>query len=80
LEHLWVLPNAMGGGVSRALFAHALERARVLGFESMEIESDPNAEGFYERMGARRVGVNVTELEGQRRELPVLFYEIAQVA
>ena len=29
LEHLWVLPEAMGGGVGCALFAHALERARA---------------------------------------------------
>ena len=80
LEHLWVMPDAMGSGVGRALFTHGLERARALGFESLEIESDPNAEGFYERMGARRVGVNVTELEGRRRELPVLLYEIDPVA
>jgi GNAT superfamily N-acetyltransferase len=79
LEHLWVLPAAMNRGVGRALFTHALERARALGFQSLEIESDPNAAGFYERMGARRVGVNVTELEGQRRELPLLIYEIARV-
>src|SRR5258705_11031672 len=45
LEHLWVLPAAMRGGVGRALFAHACERARALGFHSLEIESDPNAEG-----------------------------------
>ena len=76
LEHLWVLPEAMGRGVGRALFVHALKRARALGFQSLEIESDPNAEGFYQRMGARRVGANVTEMDGRRRELPVLVYEI----
>jgi hypothetical protein len=27
-------------------------------------------------MGARRVDAHITELEGQRRELPVLVYEI----
>jgi len=47
-----------------------------LGFRSLKIESDPNAEDFYQRMGARHVGASVTELEGQRRELPVLIYEI----
>jgi GNAT superfamily N-acetyltransferase len=79
LEHLWVLPGAMRGGVGRALFAHALERARALGFSSLRIESDPNAEGFYQKMGARRIGASITELEGQRRELPVLSYEIRPV-
>jgi len=76
LEHLWVLPQAMRRGVGRALFVHAVERARALGFETLEIESDPNAAGFYQQMGARHVGATVTELEGRSRELPVLIYEI----
>jgi len=75
LEHLWVLPAAMGKGVGRALFEHAVQRAKVLGITAIEIESDPNAEKFYERMGARRIGKNVTELGGKQRELPVLIYE-----
>ena len=59
LLHLWVLPEAMRRGVGRSLFSHALERARNLGFRELEIESDPNAEGFYQRMGAQRVGTSV---------------------
>ena len=42
----------------------------------LEIESDPNAEGFYQRMGAHRIGVNIKELDGQRRKLPVLICRI----
>lgn len=80
LEHLWVLPHAMQRGVGRALFFHAVQQARVLGFETLEIESDPNAAGFYERMGARRVATALTELEGQPRELPVLVYKICRAA
>src|ERR1041385_3924590 len=56
LEHLWVLPDAMGQSVGRSLFHHAVERARELGFREMQIESDPNAEKFYRHMGARRIG------------------------
>src|SRR6266566_6043695 len=78
LQHLWVLPDAMGQGVGRFLFTHALERARVLGFGILEIESDPNADGFYQRMGARRIGTHVTALERQQRELPILVYEVDQ--
>jgi GNAT superfamily N-acetyltransferase len=73
LPHFWVLPEAMNRGVGRSMFIHALRRSRVLGFKSVEIESDPNAEGFYHRMGARRIRTTVTELEGERRELPVLL-------
>lgn len=75
LVHLWVLPEWMGRGIGRALFRHAIERAKALGFQKVAIESDPNAEGFYLRMGARRVGESVQMVEQQRRELPVLMYE-----
>jgi ribosomal protein S18 acetylase RimI-like enzyme len=75
LEHLWVLPGAMGQGIGRALFTHAVQRAKALGLEAIEIESDPNAEKFYEQMGARRFSVNITELDGQSRALPLLIYD-----
>lgn len=75
LEHLWVLPEAMGRGVGRILFEHAATQASAAKFTFLEIESDPNAAGFYERMGARRTGTVVTEAGGRRRELPVLLYE-----
>ena len=80
LVHLWVLPDAMGCGVGRTLFSHALERARESGCRTLEIESDPNAEGFYQHMGAHRVGASIKELDGQRRELPILIYGICPVA
>ena len=76
LLHLWVRPDWMGRGVGRSLFHHALERAKALGFRELEIESDPNAEGFYERLGARRVGASIKEMDGQKRELPILIYEM----
>jgi GNAT superfamily N-acetyltransferase len=56
LRDLWVEPGAMGRGVGAALFAHMRGQARVLGYSAVRIESDPNAEGFYVRMGARRIG------------------------
>ena len=76
LMHLWVLPAEMGRGVGRSLFLHAVKRAKVLGFQKLEIESDPNAEGFYLRIEARRVTSVVREIEKQPRELPILAYEI----
>jgi GNAT superfamily N-acetyltransferase len=80
LGHLWILPEAMGRGIGRALFEHAAGEARRLGFQIITIEADPNAEGFYRRMGARRVGTNVTQVEGDRRELPLLIYALQTLA
>lgn len=76
LEHLWVLPERMGTGVGRALLEHAAGRAADLGAETLGIEADPNAEGFYRRMGARRVGETTYELDGRERILPLLALDI----
>ena len=76
LEHLWVSPEHIGTGIGRALFDHAVRKAAALGATILSIEADPNAEGFYRRMGARRVGENVYEIEGHRRELPLLILEV----
>jgi GNAT superfamily N-acetyltransferase len=76
LDHLWIAPPAMGRGIGRALFEHAVAQARGLDHRTLKMEADPNAEGFYTRMGARRAGVTVTSIEGQRRELPLLLYAL----
>jgi GNAT superfamily N-acetyltransferase len=76
LEHLWVLPEFIGTGVGRALFDHAVRRAAASGAEVLGIESDPNAEGFYLRMGARRVGEVSYPMDGQRRTLPLLAVDV----
>jgi GNAT superfamily N-acetyltransferase len=55
LEDLWVDGKWIGRGVGRLLFAHALVEARGLGLESLAWEAEPNAVGFYERMGARQL-------------------------
>lgn len=72
LEHLWVLPEAMGCGVGRALFEQAAGFARQQGATALEVESDPHATGFYRRMGCQLVGETVYDLDGQPRRLPLL--------
>lgn len=51
LEDLWVDPPAMGRGIGARLFRRAVERARACGATRLEWEAEPNAVGFYEKMG-----------------------------
>ena len=78
LEHLWVSPDWMGQGIGRALFRHAAKRAAARGALSLTIEADPNAEPFYRRMGAVRRGVIATEIDGRRRDLPILTVDLTK--
>jgi GNAT superfamily N-acetyltransferase len=72
LDHLWVAPEHIGSGVGKQLFLHALQNASRRSVSEIEILSDPNAEGFYRKMGAHRIGETVSEIEGELRTLPLL--------
>jgi len=52
LMHLFVEPTALGRGVGRALFSTAIEWTRAQSRRTLLIASDPNAVGFYRRLGA----------------------------
>jgi len=43
---------------------------------ALELSADPNAEGFYQRMGATRIGEVRSEIEGQARVLPRMRIEL----
>lgn len=75
LRDLWVGPQDIGGGAGRALFHAACEVARTLPADRLRIVADPNAEGFYIRMGARRVGEEASEVVDGRR-LPILVLDL----
>ena len=62
LEDLWVEPSAIGSGGGRLLFEHAVDVARSGGASALEIDADPNAVGFYERMGAVQIGETASKL------------------
>ena len=56
VERMFVAPAAMGKGIGRALMDWLIAEARALGLSVIDIDADPEAVGFYERLGARRVG------------------------
>ncbi len=72
LENLWVMPEFMGRGIGKDLFLNALELARLRGHEMFRLEADPNAAGFYEKMGMHKVAERHYELDGQPRILPLM--------
>jgi ribosomal protein S18 acetylase RimI-like enzyme len=72
LDNLWVLPEFIGQRIGGELFQHALERSRAGGASVLRIESDPNAQKFYEKMGAQKIGEERSEVDGQPRILPIM--------
>jgi GNAT superfamily N-acetyltransferase len=76
LEHMWVRPAHIGTGIGKELFLDAMERASKLNVNEVELSADPNAAGFYERMGAQQIGEVDSEIDGQTRKLPRMKVEI----
>jgi GNAT superfamily N-acetyltransferase len=77
LDNLFVEPDAIGQGFGKRLWQHAVATARQLGFTTLRIESDPNAEPFYLAMGAYRVG-SVPSSVWPGRQLPVLHFSVVE--
>jgi N-acetylglutamate synthase-like GNAT family acetyltransferase len=75
LEHMWVTPGSIGTGIGKELFLDAMDRAATLEVREIEISADPNAAGFYERMGASQIGETDASIDGQVRKLPRLRIE-----
>ena len=73
LEHMWVLPKYTGKGIGKQLMNTVIEYCGDAGIRTLRIESDPNARGFYEKMGARLTGF--VEAKPRPRKLPVLELE-----
>jgi len=61
LADLWVEPDWIGEGVGSGLFHRAAEHARETGARIMEWEAEPNALGFYDKMGARHLRDGTSE-------------------
>jgi GNAT superfamily N-acetyltransferase len=75
LDDLFVEPAAMGKGVGRHLWRHAVATATKLGCSEMVWQSDPQAEGFYLAMGAQRAGESESTVTPGRL-LPLMRFQL----
>jgi GNAT superfamily N-acetyltransferase len=77
LRHFFVDPPLIGSGLGRMMWEHAIARAARLGYERLIIQSDPNAEGFYRKLGAERIG-EVPSGARPGRMLPLLLFRLSE--
>jgi ribosomal protein S18 acetylase RimI-like enzyme len=76
IDNLWVIPEFIGKGIGKKLFLHAMESSRQRGHKTLRLEADPNAFGFYEKMGMHKIGERQSEVDGQPRTLPIMEMEL----
>jgi GNAT superfamily N-acetyltransferase len=69
LDHIFIDPAHLKCGIGRKLMAHAKEIAKQKGAQEMTIYVDPYAAGFYEKIGARKIGMLESSIKG--RSIPI---------
>ncbi|KIC50200.1 hypothetical protein RA29_09920 [Tateyamaria sp. ANG-S1] len=79
INKLFVAPEGMGKGVGRALVQWAIETAHAGGATRIEIEADPGAVPFYQRMGAHEIGRVPSEAIADRM-LPLMQIDLTDLA
>ncbi|MGB3774269.1 MAG: GNAT family N-acetyltransferase [Leeuwenhoekiella sp.] len=74
LDFLFVEPEFMGQGYGKILILNLLERVEHSEYETILVDSDPNAEGFYAKLDFLKIG----ELESsiKNRFLPIMELKI----
>jgi len=77
LGHFFVDPAVLRQGVGTRLWEDAVEQATSRGYQRLYVQSDPNAESFYLRLGAERIG-DVPSAVRAGRMLPLLMFELAE--
>jgi GNAT superfamily N-acetyltransferase len=76
VAQFFIAPEALRGGLGRRLWRHLERTARNAGARRLEVDSDPNAEGFYLAMGMMRRG-EAPSGSIANRLLPYLVKELA---
>jgi N-acetylglutamate synthase-like GNAT family acetyltransferase len=71
LAHVFVEPGRLREGHGRRLVEHAKDAARARGWQSLLVESDPNAREFYLTCGGTQIGT-VASGSIRGRRLPLI--------
>jgi GNAT superfamily N-acetyltransferase len=65
LEHIFILPEFIGQGIGTDLMAEVKHICSKTKIDRLYIFSDPNAKGFYDKIGARYLNESPSSIEGR---------------
>ena len=74
IGHFWIAPTYIGQGIGSRLLIALIRFAKKAGIKQLYSVADPNALGFYKKMGFTLIGKQESKPVG--RYLPVLVLEI----
>lgn len=74
LDHIFIDPRFLKQGIGSQLIRHLIENQEKKGVRQIKILVDPNAAGFYDKIGAKLVEYVPSNIEG--RLIPLYLLEI----
>lgn len=72
LEHIFMMPEHIGIGVGFVLIGVLKEKCKEMKINKINIFVDPNAQGFYDKLGACYIGESPSSIKGRM----VSLYEL----
>jgi ribosomal protein S18 acetylase RimI-like enzyme len=70
LDNLFIVPEYIGKGFGKYLMADFLNRMKNEKFEKITLDSEPNAENFYLKIGFKKIGEFETSIKN--RFMPIM--------
>ena len=70
LDNLFILPAYIGKGLGKYLMNDFLNRMKKENFEKITLDSEPNAEDFYLKLGFKKIGEFETSIKN--RFMPIM--------
>lgn len=74
LDHFFIQPDYIGKGIGSELISFVKGICREKRIKCLYVFSDPNAKGFYNKIGAVYIGETSSSIEG--RKLPLFKLEV----
>ena len=78
LDHFFVSPDYIGRGFGRKMWNACCDVAQELDVEEFILWADPEAEGFYSKMGCTKIGVKESPLMPNRYP-PIMCFKLRRL-
>ena len=76
LDNMFILPEFIGNGIGNCLMNDFLEKARASTIQKIVLDSEPKAEGFYQKFGFKTIGQLASSIKD--RFLPIMELRLRQ--
>ena len=65
LDHFWFLPENTGKGYGRKSFDFIRKTAQKFNYDTLQVYSEPNVDGFYAKMGGEIIQSKESKIKGR---------------